>query len=233
MWDEDPEGMERELPMAGSGPLHEGMQRSLSRRSVLMARVIQSKEDETAQLEKFLDWLLDPDYFLQPDSARNRESDAHVKRIKRILSRLEQEAQRWPAFHLNHASADLRDYVKLTAGRRFRRSKLVSANGSGLPKDENALSERILAAALVLRRLRPGTYPYPEIKRTLDKRKYHRSQRSWETRVDRLRKKIQDGNYFNALAILELLYAQFLHANRKYTGYSNSEQQMLEAVANV
>lgn len=223
-WD----GAERELLRLVPPKLRNGMKwylRSLFRE---IEPVIRSEEDERTQLQSFLDWLLNPAYFLQTDTAKKREVDAHLKRTKRLAARLEIEARKWPSYALNHAAEELRGYVSTMSKHRYSRSKLVSATGPSWMKEDVDVSERILSAVLILKRLNPGASPYQAIQERLAARGYARHIRAWENRVARLTEKTRSGKHRSPLAMLGVLYGQFLHVTENEVGYSISEQQMLE-----
>ncbi len=187
--------------------------------------VLESEEAQRGELEKFLDWLLDPEWFLETDTKNNKERDAHVKRVKRIQTRLEAEAREWPCRELNHAVADLKNRVESIRRVRGYRNKFQATNAK-VPHD----SERILGAALILKRLDPGAYPYREIQKRLEAKGGARHIRAWENRVARLRKTFHGETARAELAILERMYMFFLHVNGKYHGFSVSQQKMLESL---
>jgi hypothetical protein len=189
-----------------------------------------SEQTQRSRLSWFRGWLLSPAGFpmTHENHANTRHRESHLKRIQRIRGRLEQEAHQWPDYRLTQAVGLLSEYAGVAEKTFTRRSADGYMTVQSSTKAEVEISERILAAVLISKRLEPDIYPFRTVHGMLAARSYFVGIRALEQRVSRLRKQIEAKTHLGCFETLKTLYSHFLWSYKHRAGFSEPESMMLK-----
>ena len=120
------------------------------------------------QLERFLSWLLDARWFPETNLREKRRLNSKLKKLTRILSRMQAFSEGTPDFRLQRGVADWQAYESdLIAMTKQHYRKAPHFEGGSSSKRLWEIPEQLMSATLILRRLRPRKSAYEEIQRLL------------------------------------------------------------------
>jgi hypothetical protein len=120
------------------------------------------------RLERFLSWLLDARWFPETDLQEKKRRKSELKKLRRILSRMRAFSQGIPDVRLARGLAEWQAYEENLVAlvtQHVRSAPHISIGGSS--KGSREIAERLMCAALILRKLRPRGSAYEEIHRLL------------------------------------------------------------------
>ena len=120
------------------------------------------------QLERFLSWLLDARWFPETDDEEKRRLKSELRRIRRILGRMQAFSKGIPDARLERGVAEWRSYESnLAALAKQPARSAPHVHIGSFTKGSPEIAERLMCAVLILRQVRPDVSAYQEIQRLL------------------------------------------------------------------
>lgn len=120
------------------------------------------------RLERFLSWLLDARWFPETDLKEKARRKSELKKLRRVLSRMQEFSQGIPDVRLQRGLAEWAAYEEnlvALAKQHVRSAPNTSIGDSS--KSSREISEQWMCAKLILRKLHPQASAYEEIQRLL------------------------------------------------------------------
>ena len=120
------------------------------------------------QLERFLSWLLDVRWFPEVDSDERRRHRTELRKLRRILARMEAFTKGVRDMRLDRGLAEWRNYegtLASLAAQHVHRAPHMKISGG--PKGSPEIARRIMCAVMIIRKLTPDVSAYAEAQRLL------------------------------------------------------------------